>query len=500
MTNSQGDLRSELDQLATKGARNLRGFALKEALEASSRLLFPSSLVVPCLLLISAVLGPVLPALAWPFSIVWTLVGFLALPFAAVALGTLYRYAQSRVDRRLSLARFDHALGLKDRLVSADEYLARGARDDFEQAAIEDAQPVVSSAFEVELESPRIRAPALNAGEWRLGALSVPLFILGVWLLGVIAPQVPQGDVIAAPADLVADTRMPEEVPEEANNPDQEEEILPQPRTATTSQEKRETPAGEESGQFTQGAKPPPSRSLSATSESMAMSRAPNPSTQATAGPSGKTGSDASQREPARRRPPGEKREQRPETDEEPQPATGLKGGKGTSTGMKTASSELPSSEDKSQTDALDADADTDAEEEDEEQEAASATRPLINQRKAPVNRSLSPSANSDQENPDANGRGGPGGLKKTRGVAAMLLGVPLPDYLAAKANPGRIKVQRNSSQAEEKQVEQIPAEEREARDASFGRRAYQSMPPWAQTLVRDYFLSQREADKSTST
>ena len=498
MTESETRFRSELNRLAAIGAKNLRRLALKEALEASWRLLFSSSLVVPSLLLGSAVLGFALPALVWPFPILWTLVGFLVLPLIVVASVTLVRYARTRVDRHLSLARFDQALGLKDRLVSADEYLTRSPRDDFEQAAIEDAQPVVASAFEVQLEQPRIKPPNLSAREWQLGALSVPLLLLGVWLLGVTAPQVPHSQVLSAQAGLVADVAASPASQDESNLAQPEEEIGVPPLEAAPPNTKRETPVGEQFEQLAQDSGSPPSRSVSATSDASTTSRAPNPSTQASAGPSGKTGSDAGQRESAKRRPPENQREQQRKPEEEPQPASGLKGGKGTSAGMKTASSELPSSEDKSQPDGLDADAETDAEEEDEEQEAASASRPLINQRKAPVNRSLTPSTDANQENPDANGRGGPSGLKKTRGVAAMLLGVPLPDYLAAKANPGRIKVQRNSSEAEEKHVDQVPAEARDARDASFGGRAYQSMPPWARTLVRDYFLRQREGHNSS--
>ena len=127
-----------------------------------------------------------------------------------------------------------------------------------------------------------------------------------------------------------------------------------------------------------------------------------------------------------------------------------------------------------------------------EEQEAASSMRPMLSQRKAPANRQLGQSGMGEDENPDANGRGGPGGLKKTRGVAAMLLGVPMPDRLQGAPNPGRMKVQREQSQPQDQFAEAVGAQARGKRDGQIGYVANQNLSPWMEDLVKDYFVSIR--------
>ncbi|MEZ5975101.1 MAG: hypothetical protein R3E96_09730 [Planctomycetota bacterium] len=56
-----------------------------------------------------------------------------------------------------------------------------------------------------------------------------------------------------------------------------------------------------------------------------------------------------------------------------------------------------------------------------------------------------------NRPNPDANGRGGPSEQKKSRGVASLVLGVPIPDRVKGQPGKGPTKVtqERVQPQAE---------------------------------------------------
>ena len=218
----------------------------------------------------------------------------------------------------------------------------------------------------------------------------------------------------------------------------------------------------------------------------------------------GASGEGSSKKEEPRERPAKPRRENpsRPEEakEEEPETSKGVSGGTGRSSGSRTSSSDQPPADDKARNDEAEGDATDDAEEEeDEEQKGASTSKPMLNNRKAAVDRSLSPSGLSDRENDQANGRGGPSGLKKTRGVAAMLLGVPMPDHLRGKSNPGRIKVERERADPEPKTSLAADATNRGSRQESIGYLPHLALAPWMQDTVRDYFLAERARDLASS-
>ena len=201
-------------------------------------------------------------------------------------------------------------------------------------------------------------------------------------------------------------------------------------------------------------------------------------------------------------RPPGDSKPTSDRAAEENEEnSSAATGGRGRSSGSRTSSADKQTDDDKANREEPDDEVYDDVEEEeDEEQEAAGAARPLLNQRKAPVDRSLTPSgAGEAREDPDVNGRGGPGGLKKTRGVAAMLLGVPMPDQLLGQANPGRMKVQRERIEPEERFSDERPAADRGVMDETTGSIAHPEMLPWMRDLVRDYFLAERKRTSETS-
>lgn len=81
--------------------------------------------------------------------------------------------------------------------------------------------------------------------------------------------------------------------------------------------------------------------------------------------------------------------------------------------------------------------AEEDIEDEPEEEEARGGTQPTLKDRKGATSRDLSISGPGDPDN----GRGGPSPQKKARGVASLVLGVPVPDFVRGLLNPGTTKV-----------------------------------------------------------
>jgi hypothetical protein len=123
-----------------------------------------------------------------------------------------------------------------------------------------------------------------------------------------------------------------------------------------------------------------------------------------------------------------------------------------------------------------------------EEEKTSAVERPSLRKNKPPVDRNLSPRPTGDQPNPNANGRSGPGGRKKTRGVPSMILGVPTPDRIQGMTNPGRSKVTQENSDAERRTAGGLTAEQRRAREAAFGFIDHPLLKPWMLSLVEQYF------------
>ena len=89
--------------------------------------------------------------------------------------------------------------------------------------------------------------------------------------------------------------------------------------------------------------------------------------------------------------------------------------------------------------------------------------------------------------------RGGPGGPKKQRGVAQLVLGVTFPDHVSAKPNPGISKITQERIEPQAQQGDLISGEDRGERAASMGHMTRRPLSPWMQELVRSFYLSLRE-------
>ncbi len=499
------ELRAQLDELADRGRSYLRRYALVRAVEHSLPETLTALLAVPGLFLAAALIGRIGGPDFWPFTGWQSAVITILFALGYFVLRSVYRYLTVRIDRRIALALFDRKLGFKDRIQAADEFSARDNPRRFQMATIQDAEPYVQRALDARLEAVKVARPEFNNRNWQHAAAAMAVLLLALVVdtnrttLGigstqeslqtVIADALTAAEPAATESADAAERRESETLPaapekhRQANNKETSEEF-------TKSLQRANDASGAWSSSDRSGASGGASQ----------QSRSDN----AAASASGQ-GSSAQQerkdREPSARKPSDSDRRPAPDPEENNESSSGITGGKGSSSGSRTASSDKQAADNKAQRDDSEDDAYDDAEdEEDEEQDAAAAARPLLNQRKAPVDRSLVPSgAGPGRENPDTNGRGGPGGLKKARGVAAMLLGVPMPDQLRGQANPGRMKVQRERSEPEEKFVGEQTAEQRGAIDETTGLIAHQGLAPWLKDVVRDYFLAERQQNTTES-
>ena len=491
------DIGHDLEQIVARGRRRLRAWAAKEALQTAFSRLFLVALIVPCLALAGNLAG-LIATPVWPFGHITTVVVAVAAPLAIMVVHAVVIFLREKIDRRVCLTLYDQVLEFKGRLQTADEFLATGAKGAFERAAIEDAAAFAQRALDAELPAVRTPPPTLRDGSWPLVVAGV-LMLTAAILLGGLTPRVGASE-LEIPDELAArsstgDEVLVEEDPEPPRPKAMSRRSLDGQRLASVGESglEAERERARRSDTGTGDARSSSANSSAAASLARQAGRA-------AAGASGEGASQPNEpgKQPAK---PRRENETRPKETKEEQPETskGGSGGSGRSSGSRTSASDKPAADDKAHNDEAEGDATDDAEdEEDEEQKGASTQRPMLNNRKAPVDRSLSPSAIGDQENPDANDRGGPGGLKKTRGVAAMLLGVPMPDHLRGKSNPGRVKVQRERADPEPKTSVPVDAVDRGSRSQSIGYLPHPALASWMRDTIRDYFLAERRGDDST--
>ena len=503
------NLRKHLDELARRGAGYLRRYALKETIEKAMRHVHVVALVVPLVFAVLATADRFVAQELWVLNPLLTILLAIAVPIVYVLLAGALGFLARRVSRNYALALFDRELGLKDRLQAADEFLKdRGTNDltEFERASIEDAMPFAEKAADTKLQDIKIATPIIHTGKWGHGVAAVVLLGIGMFAsFFVIGSQV---EGATSPEDQLtmstveSPTALEEDIYEPPTNT--RENIVSPPKNVAAEQSREsevlETTATESQDSALRRANPSDSNpkqsvqmglSAGASQDNKAGSAASNLSGQAN--PEKKKQDDTVKE--AKEREAKESKSAIEEEQPKDESATGIAGGKGSGAGRQSSTAEMTENTSKVQQDDMDSDVDLESDdEEDEEQEAASAARPMINQRKAPVDRRLSPSGMVGQEEDDQqNGRGGAGGRKKTRGVAAMLLGVPQPDQLRSQINPGRVKIQRERAVPHPSEVDEVASESRGEMDESIGTVAQPELKPWMRNVVSNYFIAVRE-------
>ncbi|MEC8493875.1 MAG: hypothetical protein VXZ39_03060, partial [Planctomycetota bacterium] len=134
---------------------------------------------------------------------------------------------------------------------------------------------------------------------------------------------------------------------------------------------------------------------------------------------------------------------------------------------------------------------DEETDDDEEEQENRGGVQPSLRDRRPPVSRDLQIGF-GNRPNPDANGRGGPSEQKKSRGVASLVLGVPIPDRIKGRPGPGPTKITQERIEPEAEDAAAVTAGARAPRSGELERPGALRLDPSLRAMVRDYFLALR--------
>lgn len=482
-----------LDQVAEKGERWLLRSRLRDGVKAGLRPALFGMVFVAFLLLLAGLAHRYLGAPA-PRLGLGTACCFLV-PLAVLGFRVLM-ILREHPTREEGLALFDERLALRDRLRTADGFMQIERPTAFMRAAVADALPAAQRAAEKELHWAWNEGPS-SVPRWLvcLPVLAIALLLVAWWMPKaalVIPPGSSDPEGGAAPQTVVSQAE--KEDPEAVERPD----LPPKRRPAETK------PVAPPQG-------PPPTVSEPNVSakvvedqevkETEGMTEGGQHSDARSSGRSdrsqGAPGNQSPASKPVEQKKPAKKSVKKEAKEREPSPQkkkvkdrSGATSGRGSSSG----SSRNPASTDWSSKDRVEESEDQDMEQEEEvddeetESEARGGLQPNLRDRRPPVNRDLSIGF-GNRSNPDANGRGGPGQRKKSRGVASLVLGVPVPDHVKGQVNPGRVKITQERIQPKAEQAEPASAQDRGTRQAPIGTIPQRSLDPEMKQLVREFFL-----------
>ena len=86
--------------------------------------------------------------------------------------------------------------------------------------------------------------------------------------------------------------------------------------------------------------------------------------------------------------------------------------------------------------------------------------------------------------------------MKKSRGVASLVLGVPIPDHIKGRPNAGKTKITQERVEPKVEDSTAATATARSPRKAPFGHFANPELAPWMRDLIRTYFKAIRAPSK----
>ena len=482
---SAAGLSDDLDGLAVRAVASIRVARVRRVIPRAWELASASLWVVPAVIVLLELLRLVTGGAAKPWS--WpALLGLALLPALLVFALVLLAAWRRAVGKRRSLAALDRAAGLRDRLVTADEFLTVEPRTDFMAAALEDAASHIEQARRARL-TPTAVVP--RRARVRVDAVVTAVLLLScAGLLSRLQPGVaePAAESLVERATIVG--REPDALDRPRDPTDGQEPPTPTARATGASIDSE--PADDQGrigedikqtrGQLGSG-RPAQASASQGSSRSKAAPTNQNPSTKVDQPPKPTTRSDEEPERIANDTPPPEQR---------PSEESGTTAGRGSSRG----SNKNPASTDWSSKDQVTnpedegVDDDQEIEDEEEEQESRGGIQPNLRDRKPPVNRDLRIGF-GNRKNPDANGRGGPSEQKKSRGVASLVLGVPVPDRIKGQPNRGRTKITQERIEPKAEDARPIAAQARAARDQPIGLVTRYDLEAWMQRLVRQYFL-----------
>lgn len=487
-------LRRDLDQAAERAAGEMLEARVTERVQGALAGALPALAAIPGLYLLAEFGQWTKDGPAFGISLV--LVALVALAVPPLWAWTQARKERSKgVSRGAALGAIDEHLGLEGRLLAADEFLAMEERGPFHEAAIEDAgrraHAAVINGLDLEVEQADLRR---DASRWSLAGAA--LLIAAGLVAGLERfPALGSGDdLVAAASGTAAGDAAVEALPEGVDAPPE----VAQPELPEISpDERRQGEGGREaqdsvdiSGEAKESAgKTGAGQSSGALSSSAASESKSAPSSQ---------GKSSTPSKPQAKKPTEKKKPK--DTGAEPEPQerqedeqSGSTAGKGSSKGSNKnpTASDWKSRDQVTETDDQEIEDDEETDDDEEEQENRGGVQPSLRDRRPPVSRDLQIGF-GNRPNPDANGRGGPSEQKKSRGVASLVLGVPIPDRIKGRPGPGPTKITQERIEPEAEEAAPVGASPRAPRVGSLERPSSLRLDPSLRALVRDYFLALR--------
>ncbi|MFQ5506938.1 MAG: hypothetical protein ACE5F1_19375, partial [Planctomycetota bacterium] len=382
----------------------------------------------------------------------------------------------------------DARWGLEDRLQTAAEFLGRSERSAFMEAALLDARGFARRASS--------EAIPLAAGPYRswlrarcYGGAVLLLLLAALWM-----PAAERRPDFRGTADVMRGGLLvpggeqakagPEEEPVEPRSEEESQEPERLPGRRTRAREGRKDSRLDAELKKTRGALGS-GQSADAASASGASQARGVPSSQAQASLTAK--------KPARTRKKQEQKRKKPASEaparREPEEDSGATAGRGAASGSNKSPSASPwaSKDQVTSDDEEDLEEDEEVDDEFDNSDARGGVQPHLRDRRPPVNRDLGIGF-GNMKNPDANGRGGPSELKKSRGVAALVLGVPIPDHVKGQPGPGKTKITQERVEPEAEDAAAVEATARRPREAPVGHLDRPELEAWMRELLRSYY------------
>ncbi|MBK7874265.1 MAG: hypothetical protein IPJ77_00665 [Planctomycetes bacterium] len=484
---AHGARRAELETLGLRTDRARRGRAARLAAADALRDAAPWTLGIALVGLAWALVARAAPA--WPALSPWLVLAAALAPIAVLLLARVTPVATRPLDAGEGLSRLDRELDLHERLRTAWELDALAASDPFARAAVSEGLAHVEHAYAHVLR-PHERVPIARRA-WLAPVAALLVILATAWLARDAArtdelakhdgalptPNTPRDararDDAAAkrsdppPAPNARDARAKEDA-----NPRTPEERRAQAELASAS---KESTGKSGAGRSADAA------STSSSSDSQGLPSSP---TKPADGGEKPKASDKKTK-------PKKPREETAPAKAKPPQESGATAGRGTGSG----SSKNPGSTDWASKDQVSNDEepplaeDAEVDDEESEDEARGGLQPSLRDRRPAVNRDLTIGFGNQPPPPDANGRGGPSEQKKSRGVASLVLGVPIPDHVKGRPNPGRTKITQERVEPRAEDALPITASARAPRAGFVGPLARPELEPWMRALVANYFL-----------
>ena len=490
---SSSHYRTRLDAVATRVGTELGAHRARSASQSALRKSLWLLAAVPVLYLLAEFGQWTKDEPAWRVPILLIALVALLLPLG-FALYRSFSVKRRGVPRVTALGEADRQVSLEGRLLAADEFTGRDLRSSFEAAAIEDAEERTAKAenarYEFDGESIDLRGPATK---WAAGG-AVALALAG-WVTTWERSPEPEED----PAQVARAGETLTALPDEMRNPSEPaQRAVPEPVAPETAKDRERTvepQTADASPRVTQDAKESSGKTGSGRSSGAMSSSAASDSKSAPSSAGQKSDpseNKAKPKEPDKKKPKDSgaepEEEQRPEDEQ-----SGATAGKGSSKGSNKnpTASDWKSRDQVTDVDDQEVEDDEDTDEDEEEQENRGGVQPSLRDRRPPVSRDLQIGF-GNRPNPDANGRGGPSEQKKSRGVASLVLGVPIPDRIKGRPGPGPTKITQERIEPEAEESTPVDATARRAREVPLDAPTALALDASIRTLVRDWFLAKR--------